>query len=131
MKRLVIAVTLFALSLSATPLFAQGDEPERPCYECRSSGEGYMDCWTGANPGHVSCIPYATTCSVGAGCGTSFRTLRLSPDGSFMSPSLLLPGIVVASLPGLSRNCVGIVDARSYTTIEASAIRAGTSHFVL
>ena len=91
------------------------------CYRCLDSGGGYLMCPFGYSNGHVSCIPYATTCSVGTACGYTYNESDITPDGSFRSPVHLL---AVDELE--RRTCRGFVIVRSILT-HAAGVSAASS----
>lgn len=132
MIRKVILTALIGLAFGTVPSAAQTTDEQTPlCYECKVGGPGYMDCWTGANPGHISCIPYATTCSVGAPCGSAFRTLQIKPDGSFDTG---MPGLTVTEvglIASIERNCLGLITGRQYDAGMNERIRSSTATIIL
>jgi hypothetical protein len=124
------ACAVLVLALTAGPVLAD-------CYECDgpySDGQGHqwMECWHPVDPGHVSCVPYVTTCSVGGACGggggggggKTFRAPLVAPDGSFATET-----VVGATFDdqGVARNCLGFVIARAYDASRLEDIREASS----
>lgn len=115
------ACTLVVLGLTAGP--AMGAY----CYECVNAvgGGNYMDCIHPVATGHVSCIPYQATCSVGGQCGgvKTFQDRLIAPDGS-VGPQQVLASDFDTS--GVARDCLGLIVARSYGLARMSQLRLTT-----
>lgn len=126
MKAFSLLVVALGLSLTPSVTIAQDQPGDGNCYECVDTHQGYMNCVWPHYPGHVSCIPYATTCSVGAGCSSSFKTLKVSPDGSYSSPATKLVELV-RSVEAIDRNCLGLITARNYSLSKALDVRSQTA----
>lgn len=127
MKRILLCISgvlaLFMVEATSHAISAE----KAYCYECVQRN-GYMDCMAPVASGHVSCIPYASTCSVGAQCGSALRQLRVTADGSFLNSMLLDPvlareaaedgdQLALESGSGVEsvKTCLGLVAARSYS----------------
>lgn len=144
MKRFVmlLALALGCMAIEAGSAFAAG--PENPyCYECVARS-GYMDCMHPVPSGHVSCIPYATNCSVGAQCGQALQQFRMTPDGSLLNSMLLDAELAFQSAQDADQlqlavtgsaeavlNCLGLVAARHYSPARSEQIVAQTTSMVI
>lgn len=137
-----LAFAIVGMCVQATAVTAAG--PENPyCYESVQR-TGYMDCMHPVPSGHVSCIPYASNCSVGAQCGQALQQFHVTPDGSFLNSMLLDTELAadaatdsdmlfLASGAGEEHtvNCLGLVSARRYSVARALEIERQTKEIVL
>lgn len=127
MKKLGFALVVLSLGVLTRTASAQHTDTQGgTCYEC-VQGPGYMNCEYPDYPGHISCIPYTVTCSVGAACRHAFQTLQVTPDGSFRSPANLLAQALASFNPEIGRNCLGLITFRSYAGRKLEQIRTETS----
>jgi hypothetical protein len=127
----VAGVTLGALPVRAQCYACMGPTT---WYDMYGLPHYYMDCWSMATSGHISCIPYSTTCSVGAGCGggdgghpRTFREPSIAPDGTWAPPDAVVAG---TDAP-FGVNCLGFIVQRTYSSTQESDLIAASAHIAI
>lgn len=122
----LVTTLLIAILLAVSA----GSARAETCYECVVGGPGWMDCIHPVKTGHISCVPYATTCSVGAPCSPSFHEAWVTPDGSFRGSGVPVLNTQLAE-DGTVRSCLGYIEARALSVAAMKAIEHATLEIVI
>jgi hypothetical protein len=133
----LVMLGIAGVTFGAMPLRAE-------CYECVGPTSWvdmngvvhyYMDCLHPVNSGHISCVPYSTTCSVGAPCSggggggglKTFRERSIAPDGTWASDDV----VVAESDASFGVNCLGFVVHRTYSAAQETHLIATSAHIAI